>query len=360
MEKIWKDALRSEYKKCFDILNTESLIERDTYRKFAIELFEVAKKQLGCEECKLKFIDDERNNLGFSSAMDNSVTLNLRKMEKHSLYKTVSTIYHELTHLRQSKVEDKKKIDTAVPAEFPFIRCYGDDKFLPAEMLGVNPFFFYYTCRNEKQARDVGSECAMEAFVELKNIAETQPTKNGTIRLIERCIQQVKTRWDKENADNSFASEKINEFIDKNPNFVHDAFDKIKQEFLNDAGHCSLISQERLQCEKRFNVRMGSLVLLGCDDKLKNDILSFVASNFISQNEVFVALISVVDSPYSKISKDELSLLFKCAAQNNCPKEVLLNYLISWDKNYVNEVINGSSGKNKNNDMPVNGNNFEL
>ncbi|MBO5884496.1 MAG: hypothetical protein J6Q51_01725, partial [Clostridia bacterium] len=147
MEKIWKPATISEYKRCFDILNTQSLIETETYKNFAIELFEIAKRQLGCTDCKLKFINDERNNLGFASTMDNSVTLNLNKMEKQTLYKTVSTIYHELTHIRQGRVDEKKKINQQTPAKFPFLRCYGDERFLPAEILGINPFLFYYTCQ---------------------------------------------------------------------------------------------------------------------------------------------------------------------------------------------------------------------
>ena len=45
MEKIWKEVSQNEYQKCFDILNTQSLIEKETYKNFAIELFEIAKKQ---------------------------------------------------------------------------------------------------------------------------------------------------------------------------------------------------------------------------------------------------------------------------------------------------------------------------
>ena len=65
MEKIWNKASINDYQKCFDILNTNSLFEKETFRKFAIELFEIAKKQSNCPDCKLKFIDDEKNNLGF-------------------------------------------------------------------------------------------------------------------------------------------------------------------------------------------------------------------------------------------------------------------------------------------------------
>ena len=118
MEKIWNKATLNDYQKCFDILNTQSHMEKETFKNFAIELFEVAKKQFDCPDCKLKFIDDEKNNLGFASIMDNSVTLNLRKMDKNTLFKTVSTIYHELTHIYQDKNNDKKRIETSKSQSF--------------------------------------------------------------------------------------------------------------------------------------------------------------------------------------------------------------------------------------------------
>lgn len=345
-------TLHSEYQKCFDILNTQSLIERETYKNFADELFEIAKKQLGCFDTKLKFVDELQNNLGFASIVDNSVTLNLSKMEKHTLYKTVSTIYHELTHISQDRTDLKKKIDTVLPAEFPFVRFVGNDKFLPAEILGISPFLFYYTCKHEKQARDAGSKYAMDLFAALKDIAQTSQTKNGTIRLIERCIQQVQTRWDKENADNEFATLQIKMFLKQNPNFVKDAFEKIKQEFCSDIVKYGIYSRERLQCENRFNFRVGALVLLGCDESLKKEILDFATTNFVNKNEVFTLLISVIDSPYSKTTKNELGLLFQLAKQVGCSKDTLLNLLTSWDKNYVNQVINDLSLQNtKHNDL---------
>ena len=140
MEKIWKKASQSEYEKCFNILNTESLIEKETYVKFATELFEVAKKQLGIKNCKLKFVDNMQNNLGVSSSVDNSITLNLSKMEKQTLFKTTSTIYHELTHIKQFITNTKKRIDFSLPAKFPFIHCYGNENFLPTQ----KAYFFFY------------------------------------------------------------------------------------------------------------------------------------------------------------------------------------------------------------------------
>ena len=274
MEKFWKNASQNEYKKCFDILNTESLIERETYIHFATELFEIAKKQLGCSDTTLRFVASDKNDLGFASIVNNTVTLNINKMEKQTLYKTVSTIYHELTHIRQDKYDSKKEINTVYPAEFPFVRCYGNENFLPPEILGISPFLFYYTCQHEKQARDVGSECAMELFVALKEIAQNNPTKTGTARHIDRCIQQVQTRWDRENNDNQRATTQIKEFLKQNPNFVVKAFEKIKQEFINDANKYPIFTKERNGLESRFNARIGVLVLLGCDENLKKDILN--------------------------------------------------------------------------------------
>jgi len=348
MEKIWKKASQNEYQKLFDILNSQSLMEKETFKNFAIELFEIAKKQLGCVDCKLKFIDDERNNLGFASIMDNSVTLNLRKMDKNTLHKTVSTIYHELTHIHQDTFKNNKTIGTSIPAEFPFIRCFGDERFLPREILGISPFLFYYTCQHEKQARDNGSECAMELFDELKKLAQTSQAKSATIRQIDRTANQVKLRWEKENEDNAFANSQIQAFLSQNPNFVQEAFNKIKQEFNRDVKMYNPMSKERFALENRFNCRLGSLVLLGCDDKLKEQIFDFVSSNFVSKGEVFNTFISVIDSPYSKTTEEELSLLFKLAEQNKCSPEVLSNLLISWDKNFIKESMDKSSNQSKN------------
>lgn len=343
MEKFWKKPLLSEYQECFDILNTESLIERETYKKFAIALFEIAKNQLDCKDCKLVFVDNLQNNLGFASSVNNTVTLNLAKMEKQTLYKTVSTIYHELTHLHQDKSDNKKEIDTSYSAEFPFQRYVVNDKFLPAELLGINPFLFYYTAQHEKEARDVGSECAMELFNALKEISQTKFTKGGTSRLIDRCIFQTQTRWDKENADYDYAATQIKAFIKQNPNFVHDTYKKIEREFINDVNRFGVTPNERLQYEKRYNLRIGALVLLGCDDKLKSQILNFISSNFTYRSEMFTTLVSITDSPYSTVSKNDFSVLFKFAEQINCPKDALLNLLVSWDKDYVNNVLNGTT-----------------
>lgn len=358
MEKTWKKASLYEYKRCFDILNNDSLIEKDTYKKFAITLFEVAKKQIGVDNAKLKFVDEMQNFLGSSTTMDYSVTLNLQKMEKQTLFKTVSTIYHELTHLKQAMTDKKKQLDSVIPTEFPFIHCYGNEAFLPKEILGISSSLFYYTCQHEKEARDMGSECAMDLFKKLEKIAKTQETKNGTIRLIERCINQVQTRWDEENRNNELATADIKSFMAQNPNFTHIAFAGIKQEFLRDYLKFGLVSKERLQCEDRFNRRVGALVLLGCDDKLKNDILSFTASNFIDQKNVFVSLVSVIDSPYSKVSKDDMTTLFKLGDKLGCPRDILYGYLTSWNKNYVREIIEGRPAQKTH--FTINGIDYEL
>lgn len=354
MEKIWKDVSASEFKECFDILNTYSLIETETYRKFAIALFEVAKRQLGVNNCTLNFVNEMKNNLGVSSSLNNTVTLNLAKMEKQTLFKTVATIYHELTHLRQDKIETKKTLNMAFKPEFPFIRCIGNEKFLPPEILGTSTEFFYFTCKHEKQARDVGNECAMNLFTALNELAQVNQTKAGTARFIERCILQTQRRIDKEKADYSFASAQAKAFLASNPNFIQNAFAKIKQEFISGASMCDKNSVERQQCERRFNYRLGSLVLMGCDDYMKAQTLSFVSSNFVNKAEVFTSFVSVVDSPYSKTTEKDLSLLFKLAEHNNCTKDNLINYLVSWDKDYLNDFAAGKQPNTENN------NGFEL
>ena len=343
MEKNWKKVSPDELKECFDILNTYSLIERDTYKRFATTLFEVAKKQLGCKDVTLKFVDEMQNNLGVSSSVYNTVTLNLAKMEKQTLFKTVSTIYHELTHIRQDREDYKKEIGTCFPNEFPFIRCIGNERFLPPEILGISTSLFYYTCRHEKEARDVGSECAMEVFTALKELAEKNATKTGTARHIDRCIMQTQNRWDKENADYEFACAQAKTFLNNNPDFLQTTLNKIKQEFLLDVNKFDKNSKERYQIENRFNYRIGTLVLMGCDDKIKAQILHFVSNNFVNRGEIFTSFITVVDSPYSKVNESDLSLLFRLADCVNCPKETLANLLTSWDKKYITSVMDAST-----------------
>lgn len=343
MEKFWKKVSPSELQECFNILNTESLIERETYRKFAIALFDVAKRQLGVEDVKLNFVDNMQNNLGVSTTLTNTVTLNLAKMEKQTLFKTVATIYHELTHIHQDRTGFKKEIGTCLPNKFPFARCVGNENFLPTEILGISTSLFYFTCEHEKEARDVGNECGMEVFTALKEIADRSETKGGTARFIDRCILQTQARITKEKSDYGFAYTQARAFLAKNPNFMQTAFDKIKQEFLLDAAKFDRNSKERYQCENRFNYRIGALVLMGCDDKMKAQILSFVSNNFVNRGEIFTSVISVADSPYSRINESDLSFLFKLAGFVNCPKETLANYMTCWDKDYFKNVMSNSS-----------------
>ena len=357
MERFWKKVSPSELQECFDILNTYSLIEKETYKKFTVALFEVAKRQLGCEDVTLHFVDDMQNNLGVSSSLTNTVTLNLAKMEKQTLFKTVSTIYHELTHLHQERTGFKKEIGTCMPNKFPFERCIGNEKFLPTEILGISTSLFYFTCKHEKEARDAGNECGMEVFTALKEIAERSETKGGTARFIDRCILQTQNRIIKEKADYSFAYTQGRAFIASHPNFMQTAFDKIKKEYLDGARMCAANSKEKYQCENRFNYRIGALVLMGCDDYMKAQILSFVSNNFVNRGEIFTSLVSVIDSPYSRVNESDLSTLFKFAGAVNCSKESLANYLTSWDKNYITGVMNNSSSLNngRNNTAPTGG-----
>lgn len=343
MEKFWKDVSANELKECFDILNTYSLIETETYRKFAIALFEVAKRQLGVNNCTLNFVNEMQNNLGVSSSLTNTVTLNLAKMEKQTLFKTVGTIYHELTHLHQERTGFKKEIGTCLPNKFPFDRCVGNENFLPTNILGISTNLFYFTCEHEKQARDVGNECGMEVFKALNELSKKNQTKTGTALFIERCILQTQRRIDKEKADYSFASAQAKAFLASNPNFIQNAFDKIKQEFMADAVRFNPTSKERYQCENRFNYRVGALVLMGCDDYMKAQILSFVSNNFVNKGEIFTSLVSVADSPYSKTTKTDFETLTKFASHVNCSKEALAGYLTNWDKDYVLDAIDNLS-----------------
>ena len=99
---------------------------------------------------------------------------------------------------------------------------------------------------------------------------------------------------------------------------------------------------------------------MGSDDNLKSQILNLASSNFINKGEIFNALISVTDSPYSKTTKGDLDLLFKFAEMNNCPTETLLNLLISWDNDYIISVMNGTSYKGSNSTNKKFNNNYEF
>ena len=327
------------YKKCFDILNTQSLIEKQTYINFLTELFEIAKVQMGCPECKLVFFDSDKNDLGYASQDHLTVNINLQKIEKQNLYKLVSTIYHELEHFHARKVETKKQLGVERVAKFPYFQAARGSHLLPTEILGIDTYLFYYTSIHEKDARDVGNECAMEVFEALKQISETEKTATGTARHIDRTIMFLQRVKNEEQRNYNFACAEINKFFAQNPNFYKSALNKIFAEFLEKAKHCQPFSQERKKLEEMFNIRMGALVFLGCDDQSKKQILDFASRNFVFKGNVINALILLIDAPYSKTTKQDFKLLFDYARQCNCLNNQLLGCLTNWDVQDVYDIV---------------------
>ena len=327
------------YKKCFDILNKQSLIEKQTYVNFLTELFEIAKVQMGCPECKLVFFDSDRNDLGYASQDHLTVNLNLQKIEKQNLYKSVSTIFHELEHLHAAKVEQKKKLGVAKPAVFPYLQAARGNGLLPTEILGIDTYLFYYTSTHEKNARDVGNECAMEVFEALRQISETERTATGTARHIDRTIMFLQRVKNEEQRNYNFACAEIKKFFAQNPNFYQSALQKIFAEFSEKTKQCQPFSQQRKQLEEIFNLRMGSLVFLGCDDQSKKQILDFARKNFVFKANVINTLILLVDAPYSKTTKQDFKILFDYARQCNCLNNELLGCLTNWDKQDVYDIL---------------------
>ena len=82
---------------------------------------------------------------------------------------------------------------------------------------------------------------------------------------------------------------------------------------------------------------------MGCDDYTKAQILSFVTNNFVNRGELFTTFISVIDSPYSNVTKNDFNSLVKLAEFNNCPKDVLANYLVSWDRKHARQLMDDLS-----------------
>ena len=339
MEKYWKKQPTAVYKKCFDILNKQSLIETQTYVNFLTELFEIAKVQMGCPECKLVFFDSDKNDLGYASQDHLTVNINLQKIEKQNLYKLVSTIYHELEHFHERKVEDKKQLGVAQPAVFPYFQAARGQSLLPTEILGIDTYLLYYTSTHEKQARDVGNECAMEVFEALKQISESERTATGTARHIDRTIMMLQRTKQEEQKNYNFACAEIKKFFAQNPNFYKNALQKIFAEFLEKSKFYQPFSKERKQLEEITNLRIGALIFLGCDDESKKQIINFTTRNFVFKANVINSLVLVIDSPYSKTTKYDFKLLFDYARQCNCLNNQLLGCFTNWEQQDVYDIL---------------------
>ena len=251
----------------------------------------------------------------------------------------MSTIYHELEHFHERKVEAKKQLGVAKPAVFPYFQAARGKGLLPTEILGIDTYLFYYTSKHEKQARDVGSQCALEVFEALKQISETERTLTGTSRHIDRTIMMLQRTQQEEQNNYNFACAEINKFFAQNPNFYQTALKRAFAEFSEKAKSCQPFSQERKQLEEVLNLRIGSLIFLGCDEESKKQIINFAAKNYVFKANVINSLILVIDSPYSKTTKQDFKLLFDYARQCNCLNNQLLGCLINWNQQDVYDIL---------------------
>ena len=77
MSDFCKRIPMQEYQKCFDILNSGKFKKQETYRQFLVSVFEVAKKQMGCEDCGIEFAMLEKDSYGKASDIENMIRLNI-------------------------------------------------------------------------------------------------------------------------------------------------------------------------------------------------------------------------------------------------------------------------------------------
>lgn len=272
MEKYWKKQPTAVYKKCFDILNKQSLIETQTYVNFLTELFEIAKVQMGCPECKLVFFDSDKNDLGYASQDHLTVNINLQKIEKQNLYKLVSTIYHELEHFHERKVEDKKQLGVAQPAVFPYFQAARGQSLLPTEILGIDTYLLYYTSTHEKQARDVGNECAMEVFEALKQISESERTATGTARHIDRTIMMLQRTKQEEQKTIILLVQRLKSFLHKIQISIKMHFKKYLQSFWKNQNFINLFQKNVNNLKKLQILELAHLFFLVVTMKAKSKL----------------------------------------------------------------------------------------
>ena len=95
MSDFCKQIPMQEYQKCFDILNSGKINRPETYRQFLVSVFEVAKNQMGCQDCGFEFSRQERESFGKASELENIIRLNLVNTSPRYICQNVSTIYHE-------------------------------------------------------------------------------------------------------------------------------------------------------------------------------------------------------------------------------------------------------------------------
>lgn len=345
MSDFCKQIPKQEYQKCFDILNSGKLKKQEIYRQFLVSVFEVAKKQMDCTDCKLEFAKLEKDSYGKASDIDNVIRLNIATATPKYICQNISTIYHELTHICQHKTTAKKQLGVSKKTNFPFeqsIHPYVLDK----DLLGVHPFLVYYCSQTEKQARDVGYGEA-SAFFEIMDSISKQGSKNKTKKIIQKSQNFFKKKFDYEKLHYEIAFEKVKDFVSQNPNFVGDALDKVFSEFATEAQKTMPYTMDRLELEETVVARIYALTSMGCDDKCKDKIIDFATKKLVLKKHIVMALIYVVDCPYANITKKDFELLFDYAKDSGNFNKDLLVCLQNWDKEDVMALVRDYIAKEK-------------
>lgn len=336
----------SEYQKCFDMLNGGKLNNPETYRQFLVSVFEVAKIQMGCEDCQIEFCKFEKENYGRASEMENIVKINLLNAKPRLICQNISTIYHELVHIQQHKSKGKKQLGYAKSVTLPFeesIHPY----ILDEKMLGVHPFLVYFCSNAEKQARDVGYYEAARFFENMDKLSACCKAKGKTQKVIQKSKKFFEDKFAYEQIHYKIACDAVESFVKDNPDFVKKALDNVFADFCVESSKVGVYNFDRMQQEMLVVSRIDSLVELGCDDECKNKIIEFLTTELVFKKYILLGLLHVVDSPYAKITKQDFELVFDYAMDSGDFNKDLVDCFQNWKKEDVIALMKQYAQKQK-------------
>ena len=92
------------------------------------------------------------------------------------------------------------------------------------------------------------------------------------------------------------------------------------------------------------------LVVMMC---AKNKFWILQPKGLFSKKNIIDTIVTVIDAPYSKATKQDFFLLFDYARQCNCLNSQLLSCLVDWDKKDVQQVLKEYIEKNNIVDISV-------
>ena len=345
-----KQLTTQDYQKCFDILNSGKLNNTETYKQFLVSVFEVAKVQMGCEDCGLEFGRYEKDNYGRAAEAENVIKINLLNAKPRYICQNISTIYHELVHMCQYKEKGKKQLGFAKSPTLPFEQSI-HPYILNKDLLGVHPFLVYYCSNIEKQARDIGYYEAGRFFENMDKLSTSKKTRSKVQKVIQKSKKYFEKKYEYEQLHYKIAYDAIAEFVNNNPDFVSKALDNVFAEFRVEAHKVGAYSFDRINLEELAVSRINALVNLGCNDECKNKIIEFLTTEVLFKKYIVLGLLYVVDSPYSKITMQDFEIVFECAIDSGDFDKSFADCFQNWKKQdillYMKQYIEKEKSKEK-------------